>query len=74
MHLSTHTWMRAERLETTLRRAKRLGYSSIEISGEPGQYDLAETCAPPRQCGIGCGAVTLTLGSRNLASADALIG
>ena len=43
MHLSSHNWMRAEKLETTLRRMKRLGYASIEISGEPEQYDVAET-------------------------------
>lgn len=69
MHLSTHNWMRAEPLEVTLKRIKRLGFESIEISGEPKQY-------PPRECrpllkkyGIRCwGAVTLTLGERNLAS------
>ena len=35
MHLSTHNWMRAEPLETTLARIKKYGYESIEISGEP---------------------------------------
>ena len=35
MHLSTHNWMRAEPLETTLKRIKKFGYESIEISGEP---------------------------------------
>jgi len=71
MHLSTHNWMRAEPLEVTLKRIKRLGFESIEISGEPGQY-------PPKMClpllkkhGIRCwGAVTLTLGERNLAAKD----
>jgi sugar phosphate isomerase/epimerase len=38
MHLSTHNWMRAEPLEITLKRIKRLGFESIEISGEPLQY------------------------------------
>jgi sugar phosphate isomerase/epimerase len=38
MHLSTHNWMRAEPLEVTLKRIKRLGFESIEISGEPQQY------------------------------------
>ncbi len=71
MHLSTHNWMRAETLETTLRRIKRLGFASIEISGEPSQYDIADTRRLLREYGIRCwGAVTLTLGERNLASAD----
>jgi len=63
--------MRAEPLEITLRRIARLGFESIEISGEPLQY-------PPKDCrpllkkyGIRCwGAVTLTLGERNLAAKD----
>jgi len=71
MHLSTHNWMRAEPIEITLKRIKRLGWESIEISGEPTQY-------PPKECrpllkkhGIRCwGAVTLTLGERNLAAKD----
>lgn len=72
MHLSTHNWMRAEPLETTLRRMQRLGYASIEISGEPDQYDVGETRRLLRKYGIRCwGAVTLTLGDRNLAAADA---
>lgn len=71
MHLSTHNWMRAEPLEITLRRIKRLGYESIEISGEPTQYPTAPTRALLNQNGIRCwGAVTLTLGERNLAAKD----
>jgi sugar phosphate isomerase/epimerase len=71
MHLSTHNWMRAEPLETTLRRIKRLGYESIEISGEPTQYDTKETRRLLKEHGISCwGAVTLTLGERNLAARD----
>ena len=42
MHLSTHNWMRAEPLEVTLRRIKKFGYESIEISGEPEQYKTKE--------------------------------
>lgn len=72
MHLSAHNWMRAESLDTTLGRLARLGYASMEISGEPTQYDLAETRRLMDAHGIACwGAVTLTLGERNLASADA---
>jgi sugar phosphate isomerase/epimerase len=71
MHLSTHNWMRAEPLETTLARIKRLGYQSIEISGEPSQYPAASTRKLLEQYGIRCwGAVTLTLGGRNLAAKD----
>ncbi len=71
MHLSTHNWMRAEPLDTTLRRIKQYGYESIEISGEPEQYPVKETRASLKEHGIRCwGAVTLTLGERNLAAKD----
>jgi len=71
MHLSTHNWMRAEPLEVTLARIKRLGYESIEISGEPDQYPPQATRALLERYGIRCwGAVTLTLGERNLAAKD----
>src|SRR5436189_269594 len=63
MHLSTHNWMRAEPLETTLKRISRLGYESIEISGEPTQYDTKEVRALLKRYGLRCwGAVTLALG------------
>jgi sugar phosphate isomerase/epimerase len=71
MHLSTHNWMRAEPLETTLARIRQLGYQSIEISGEPTQYPTAPTKKLLQEYGIRCwGAVTLTLGERNLAAKD----
>jgi sugar phosphate isomerase/epimerase len=71
MHLSTHNWMRAEPLEVTLARIKRLGYESIEISGEPAQYPREPTRALLNRYGIRCwGAVTLTLGERNLAAKE----
>jgi sugar phosphate isomerase/epimerase len=71
MHLSTHNWMRAEPLEVTLKRIKRLGYESIEISGEPTQYDTKASRQLLKQHGIRCwGSVTLTLGQRNLAASD----
>ena len=71
MHLSTHNWMRAEPLGTTLKRIKKFGYESIEISGEPKQYDIKETRKLLKEYGIRCwGAVTLTLGERNLAARD----
>jgi sugar phosphate isomerase/epimerase len=71
MHLSTHNWMRAEPLDTTLRRIKKFGYESIEISGEPTQYKVKDTRKSLKEHGIRCwGAVTLTLGERNLAAKD----
>ena len=71
MHLSTHNWMRAEPLEVTLKRIKRLGFESIEISGEPDQYKPSECLPLLKEYGIRCwGAVTLTLGDRNLAAKD----
>lgn len=71
MHLSTHNWMRAEPLETTLRRISALGFESIEISGEPSQYPVDETRALLEKYAIRCwGAVTLTLGARDLAARD----
>lgn len=71
MHLSTHNWMRAEPLATTLGRIKKYGYESIEISGEPSLYDVKETRALLKEHGIRCwGAVTLMLGERNLAAKD----
>lgn len=71
MHLSTHNWMRAEPIETTIRRIKQYGYESIEISGEPTQYDTKEVRKLLAENGMRCwGAVTLTLGERNLAAKD----
>lgn len=71
MHLSTHNWMRAEPLEVTLRRIQRLGFESIEISGEPRQYETKASRPLLKQYGIRCwGAVTLTLGERNLAAGN----
>ena len=71
MHLSTHNWMRAEPLETTVRRIKQYGYESIEISGEPTQYNTRDTLKLLKDNGMRCwGAVTLTLGERNLAAKD----
>ncbi len=71
MHLSTHNWMRAEPVETTLRRGKQYGLQSIEISGEPDQYDSKEVRKILKELNMFCwGSVTLTLGDRNLAAKD----
>jgi sugar phosphate isomerase/epimerase len=71
MHLSTHNWMRAEPLEVTLARISRLGIESIEISGEPRQFETGASRAALKKYQVRCwGAVTLTLGQRNLAAKD----
>jgi sugar phosphate isomerase/epimerase len=69
MHLSTHNWMRAEPVEDTLRRGKQWGLQSVEISGEPDQYDTKEVRALLKELNMSCwGSVTLTMGERNLAA------
>jgi D-psicose/D-tagatose/L-ribulose 3-epimerase len=69
MHLSMHTWMRAEPIEVTIRRLAKYGYESIEISGEPEQWDTRQVRKLLDDYGLRCwGAVTLMLGDRNLPS------
>lgn len=71
MHLSTHNWMRAEPVEMTLKRGKQWGLQSIEISGEPDQYNTKDIRALLKELDMFCwGSVTLTLGDRNLAAKD----
>jgi sugar phosphate isomerase/epimerase len=71
MHLSMHNWMRAEPIETTVRRLAKYGYESIEISGEPSLYDTKEVSKILNDNKIRCwGAVTLMLGERNLVARD----
>src|ERR671918_805784 len=67
MHLSMHNWMRAEPIETTIRRLAKYGYESIEISGEPYQYDTKEVLGHLKENGIRCwGSITLMVEGRNL--------
>ncbi|ETN39777.1 uncharacterized protein HMPREF1541_06003 [Cyphellophora europaea CBS 101466] len=71
MHLSAHTWMRPEPLETTLQRLSRLGYSSIELAGEPDQYSVEQVRPLLEKYNIECwGTVTVQHGARNLLAAD----
>ncbi|CAH0021085.1 unnamed protein product [Clonostachys rhizophaga] len=71
MHLSTHTWMRPEPLEVTLKRAQSLGYKSIELAGEPGQYPIQETRDLLEKYGITLwGTVTIQQGKRDLLAVD----
>ncbi len=71
MHLSMHNWMRAEPIETTIARLARLGYESIEISGEPEIYDSKHVKGLLDHYRLRCwGSVTLMLGERNLVAKD----
>ncbi|KAJ4252925.1 hypothetical protein NW762_010831 [Fusarium torreyae] len=71
MHLSSHTWMRPEPLEKTLERLVRLGYTSIELAGEPDQFPIDETRQLLEKYNIKCwGTVTVQHGKRNLLASD----
>jgi len=71
MHLSMHNWMRSEPIEVTIARLARFGYGSIEIKGEPDQYDTKDVRAMLSSYGLRCwGGVTLTLADRNLCAKD----
>lgn len=71
MHLSMHNWMRSEPIETTIARLAKYGYKSIEISGEPEQYDTKHVKSLLNHYGLDCwGAVTLMVDKRNMQSAD----
>lgn len=63
--------MRPEPLEKTLDRLSRLGYSSVELAGEPDQYPVEETRALLKKYNISCwGTVTIQQGKRDLIAAD----
>ncbi|PVH97474.1 xylose isomerase-like protein [Periconia macrospinosa] len=69
IHLSSHTWMRPEPLRVTLARLRRLGYSSIELAGEPEFYPIDETRQLLQEYNIKCwGTVTIQTGTRDLTS------
>lgn len=71
MHLSMHNWMRPEPVEVTLERLARCGYGSIEISGEPTQYDVDATRGHLDRLGLRCwGSVTLMTDGRDLIHED----
>ena len=71
MHLSSHNRMRQEPIETTLARLSRLGFKSIEISGEPEKYDPKHVNELLDRYNMKCwGSVTLMLGERNMQSAN----
>ncbi|GAB1421523.1 sugar phosphate isomerase/epimerase [Anaerolineales bacterium] len=71
MHLSMHNWMRAEPIEITIRRLAKYGYKSIEISGDPENYDTKAVRKLLDQYGLKCwGSVSLMFAGRDLIHAD----
>ncbi|KAL4732204.1 hypothetical protein ACLX1H_001212 [Fusarium chlamydosporum] len=63
--------MRPEPLEKTLERLARLGYTSIELAGEPDQFPIESTRQLLQKYNIKCwGTVTVQHGKRNLLAAD----
>src|SRR5690242_13599188 len=76
MQVSMHNWMRAEPVETTIRRLAKYGYDSIEISydsvelspGAPGTKAVRQML---KDNGIGCyGSISLMFSGRDLIHAD----
>jgi D-psicose/D-tagatose/L-ribulose 3-epimerase len=76
MQVSMHNWMRAEPVETTIRRLAKYGYDSIEISydsvelspGAPGTKAVKQML---KDNGIGCyGSISLMFAGRDLIHAD----
>ncbi len=71
MFLSMHNWMRAEPIETTIRRLAKYGYDTIEISGEPERYNTTEVRELLQENGVKCwGSVSLMFAGRDLIHAD----
>jgi len=63
--------MRPEPLETSLKRISQLGYTSIELAGEPEIYGVEETRQLLEKYNIKCwGTVTIQQGSRDLTASD----
>jgi D-psicose/D-tagatose/L-ribulose 3-epimerase len=76
MQVSMHNWMRAEPVETTIRRLAKYGYDSIEISydsvelapGAPGTRAVKQLLS---EHGIRCyGSISLMFAGRDLIHAD----
>lgn len=67
MELAIHNWMRAETIETTIRRVSAIGYTRLEVAGTPDQYNTKDLRKLMKEHGLSCwGSVTLMLGERNL--------
>lgn len=76
MRVSMHNWMRAEPVETTIRRLAKYGYDSIEISYDsvelaPGAPGTAAVRQMLKDNGITCyGSISLMFAGRDLIHAD----
>ena len=63
--------MRPEPLERTLKRISSLGYSSIELAGEPRVYPIDETRQLLEKYNVQCrGTVTIQQGARDLTASN----
>ena len=76
MKVAMHNWMRAEPVETTIRRLARFGYDGIEISYDsvalgkdaPGTAAVRQSL---RENGVECvGSISLMFAGRDLIHAD----
>jgi D-psicose/D-tagatose/L-ribulose 3-epimerase len=76
MRVSMHNWMRAEPVETTIRRLAKYGYDCIEISYDsvelaPGAPGTAAVRQMLKENGISCyGSISLMFAGRDLIHAD----
>src|SRR3712207_5788809 len=77
MQVAMHNWMRAEPVETTIRRLARYGYDAIEISYDsvelsPGAPGTAAVRRMLEENGVECvGSISLMFEGRDLIHADA---
>ncbi|WP_339071005.1 sugar phosphate isomerase/epimerase family protein [Chitinophaga sp. 212800008-4] len=71
MELGIHNWMRSETIATTIQRVAAIGYTKLEVAGNPEQYDTKSIRKLMKDHGLTCwGSVTLMLGERNLLARD----
>ena len=79
MQVSMHNWMRAEPVETTIRRLAKYGYDSIEISYDsvelsPGAPGTKAVRGMLKDNGITCyGSISLMFAGRDLIHADSAV-
>jgi sugar phosphate isomerase/epimerase len=79
MQVAMHNWMRAEPVETTIRRLAKYGYDGIEISYDsvelsPGAPGTAAVRQMLKDNGIQCvGSISLMFEGRDLLHADAAV-
>ncbi|HEX9441518.1 MAG TPA: TIM barrel protein, partial [Roseiflexaceae bacterium] len=79
MQVSMHNWMRAEPVETTIRRLAKYGYDSIEISYDsvelnPGAPGAQAVRGMLKENGVKCyGSISLMFAGRDLIHADSAV-